>query len=1298
MSAEDYSREAAIAITGMAGRFPKAPDLARFWQNLTRGVNCVTFFSAAELRAAGVPSDLIENPRYVPARAVLQDADAFDAAFFGITAREAAAMDPQQRLLLECAWEALEDAGQAPGALPAAVGVFAGASSNWYILNVWSDPAAVAALGEATVSLGNDRDHLATRIAYKLDLRGPCVNVQSACSTSLLAVHLACQSLLAGECDLALAGGVSVRVDQQTGYLAYAGGTGSADGRTRAFDAGADGTVGGSGVGLVVLKRLADALADGDFLHAVIRGSAANNDGASKVGYAAPSVDGQAEVVERALALSGLPVASIGYVEAHGTGTALGDPIEVRALTQAYRRSTDAVGFCALGSVKTNIGHLDSAAGIAGLIKAVLMVREGQLVPSLHYERPNPHIDFAASPFYVNTELRGWRSAAAPRRAGVSSFGLGGTNVHLLLEEAPRPPARRPLSPPHLLTLSAKTPSALGRGARRLAAHLGERPDGDLGDLAFTLQTGRRELPCRLTVVAASAEEAAGELAAAAPLTATAATGAMAATATAAPPRAGERPSLCFLFPGLGCQRPGMAAELYDAEPPFRAALDDCCSILQPLLGLDLRRLLLARQEVPPERIYEGWLGQPAVFAVEWALARTFMAWGLTPQAMLGHSLGEYTAACLAGVLSLPDALLLVAERARLMDQTPAGSMLSIQAGEAAVRPLLPRQTWVAILNTADHCVVAGSDADAMAELEGRLAERGIGARRVKVARAYHSPAMDAILAPFATVVARVRLQPPRIPYVSNVSGTWITTHEACDPGYWVRHLRETVRFADGLARLLELPDPLLLEAGPAQVVSPFARHAAAAAGRASAIVVAALPAAGEELPRRAHLLQAVGRLWEAGAGVRWQALHAGTEPRRVPAPTYAWDHCRYWAAQADTPAAGPHARPAPAAAGGGADGTESGDGGTAVQSDVAALWRAMLGVRAVRPSDSFLALGGDSLLALQLTARLNQTYGLDLSLHAVLEARTLSGLAAVVDAHLGPRAAGAGGAASGRDGLVVEIEPGDRHAPLFLPHAVGGSVFRYAPLAQGLRDGHAIFGLQPAGFDGRSALLTTVEAMAERFVRAIRSVQPRGPYLLAGASFGGTLAWEIAAQLAAANAQVALLALIDTPGADLPLAPVTSSADVLIELFGQQIALDRATLAALATDEQIEHVTRLLALAGKPLAETDLAGMRLRIDIWRSNYTAMLRYEPRPWPGRAIYFRAREQPAGSFPERYWIERAAGGLETQIVAGGHQTMMSPPHVADLAARLRDAVRAARLLHGVVAAPAADELAWEGARR
>ncbi|HLL47351.1 MAG TPA: type I polyketide synthase, partial [Longimicrobiaceae bacterium] len=842
-----------VAVVGMAGRFPGAPDPAGFWENLKHARETVAFFGEAELRAAGVDPRLLARPDYVRARGALDGVEWFDAPFFGFSRREAEATDPQHRIFLECAWEALESAGYAPGSCPGSVGVYAGSSPSGYSRRVGASEELRDSVGEYQALLGNDKDHLATRVAYKLDLRGPAVSVQTACSTSLVAVHLACRSLLGGECSVALAGGVSASVGERSGYLYEKGGIRSPDGHCRAFDACAAGMLGGSGVGVVVLKRLEDALADGDTVHAVIRGSAINNDGSLKVGYTAPSVDGQAAAIESALVVAEVDPATVGYVEAHGTGTVLGDPVEVAALTQAFRRSTDRTGFCALGSVKTNVGHLDAAAGVAGLIKTVLSLRERTLVPSLHFERPNPAIDFAGSPFYVNTATRPWESGGAPRRAGVSSFGIGGTNAHVVLEEAP--PAEAPgASREHqLLVLSARSEAALGAARAELAAYLRERPGLRLADVAHTLQVGRAAFEHRLALVCRDLEEAVDAL--------------QGDPGGASAAVAGARRPVAFLFPGQGAQHAGMGAGLYRAELSFREEVDRCAELLRPHLGRDLREVLHppeARAGAAAEEIRRTELAQPALFVVEYALAKLWMGWGVRPEALLGHSVGEYVAATLAGVFSLEDALGLVAARGRLMQRLPGGAMLAVPLGEAGVLPLLGGELSLAAVNAPEACTVSGP-AEAVERLRERLEEAGVACRLLDTSHAFHSSMMDPVLDAFRDRVGRVKRSPPEVPFLSNLTGTWITPEQAVDPEYWTRHLRETVRFSDAVAELLRGRAPVLLEAGPGQSLS---RLAARQGERGLEAAVASLPPAGGPGTEDRSLLEGLGRLWRAGVPV----------------------------------------------------------------------------------------------------------------------------------------------------------------------------------------------------------------------------------------------------------------------------------------------------------------------------------------------------------------------------------------------------------------------------------------------
>lgn len=903
LSGGDAVREtsgAEIAVVGLAGRFPGARSVEEFWENLCRGVESIRHFTDEELKRAGVPAETLTAPNYVRAGAPLDEPEMFDAAFFGFHPREAEVMDPQQRVFLECAWEALEQAGYDPQKYAGRIGVYAGQSLSTYLYNIYSNPKFLEAVDEFQIRVGNDKDYLATRVSYKLNLRGPSLSVQTACSTSLVAVHMACESLLGGQCDMALAGGASIRFPQISGYLYGEGGISSPDGHCRAFDARAHGTVGGSGVGVVVLKRLEDALADRDHIHAVIKGTAVNNDGSLKVGYTAPSVEGQAAVITETLALAGVEPRTIGYVEAHGTGTQLGDPIEVAALTQAFGAQASGEKFCALGSVKTNIGHLDAAAGVTGLIKTVLCLEHGVLPASLHFVEPNPQANFEDSPFYVNAETSRWERGRGPRRAAVSSFGIGGTNAHAVLEEAPPAPPTDAACNWLVLPVSARTPAALDAAASRLAEHLSGRGAGlELTDVAHTLQVGRRHFPhrrawvCSGEVTTASALDA-GETWECQPLL---------------PAGEPKRREVAFLFPGQGAQRVNMGRALYDHDPTFRECVADCCDILRPLLGRDLRELIYPAGDPTADaesRLTETAFAQPALFVVEYALARTLDAWGVRPQALLGHSIGEYVAACVAGVFSSEDGLKLVAARGRLMQQAEPGVMLAVrlEEGELCAR-LEGASLSLAAVNGPALCVIGGP-AEEAAAFERELIAEGIWASRLHTSHAFHTASMQSAVEPFVAEVARVKLSAPQVPFLSNVTGDWIREEEATSPVYWGRHLRETVRFGEGVSKLLEGTERVLLEVGPGRALTALARRASEASG---ARVPALAALGGQEAGNSSEesLTRALGSMWVAGVDVDWQRQPAQRRAKRVPLPTYPFERQRYWV----EPLAAPFTRPA---------------------------------------------------------------------------------------------------------------------------------------------------------------------------------------------------------------------------------------------------------------------------------------------------------------------------------------------------------------------------------------------------
>ncbi|MEO8070665.1 MAG: aminotransferase class III-fold pyridoxal phosphate-dependent enzyme, partial [Acidobacteriota bacterium] len=870
-----------VAVIGMAGRLPGARSIDELWRNLTRGVESIRSFSREELVEAGVDPAVLGDPDYVNAGAVLDDADMFAASFFGYSPRDAELTDPQQRVFLECAWEALESAGYDAARCPGVVSVFAGIALNSYFQNnLMTRPELRPLLGQFQMTLGNEKDFLATRVAYKLNLRGPSLTVQTGCSTSLVATHLACQALLGGECDIAIVGGGRIRVPLSGGYRYVEGGVPSPDGHCRAFDARADGCVAGSGMAAVVLKRLSDAIRDGDLVHAVIRGSAINNDGGDKIGFTAPSVSGQAAVITQALAMADVSADSIGYLEAHGTGTALGDPIEIAALTQAYREHTARRGYCLIGSIKTNIGHLDAGAGVAGLIKAVLAVKHGEIPPSLHFERPNPHIDFAGSPFAVAAQLTLWDNGGRPRRAGVSSFGIGGTNAHLIVEQAPARAASPGSVLPQLLVVSAKTAAALDQASANLTAALRDAHEVNLADVAHTLQAGRSAFGHRRVVVARDAGEAARLLAAGDP------------QRVFSGVASGVAPSVVFLFPGGGAQYVEMGRELYERLPEYRTSIDRSCEAAQTILGMNLRCVLFPDERCRPQAgqmLEQPRLALAALFATELAVAQLLIALGIRPAAMLGHSMGEYVAACVAGVFTQEQGLALVAKRGELFETLADGAMLSVPLSEAELTPLLGSDVSIGAVNAPALCMASGPAA-AIANLERRLADSGIDAQRIHIAVAAHSAMLDPILPEFDRFCRSVPLARPQLPFVSNLTGTWITGAQATDPAYWVQHLRQTVRFADGMNTLLSEPGRVFVETGPGRTLSGLARQQDVKTQQAWATIKHVKDADSD----LATLLQGIGRLWLAGVPVNWERIHDGPR-RRVSLPTYPFERTRHW-------------------------------------------------------------------------------------------------------------------------------------------------------------------------------------------------------------------------------------------------------------------------------------------------------------------------------------------------------------------------------------------------------------------
>lgn len=951
-----------IAIVGMAGRFPGAADLNEYWANILAGRVSVSQLSRGELTAAGVPPGLLDDPTYVPVRGLLAGPDLFDAAFFGIPPREAALTDPQQRLLLQTAWAALEDGGLVSDRPFGRVGVFAGSGFNSYLYQqVLAAPDVLATHGLLAVVLGNDKDHLATRIAYRLGLGGPAITVQTACSTSLVAVHLACQSLLSGDSDLALAGGVDVDFPQTAGYHYEPKGIMSPDGTCRPFDAMANGTVPGSGAGMVALKRSDDALRDGDLVYAVISSSAVNNDGAAKVGYTAPGVTGQVDVLSRAYEAAGVAPAAVGYLEAHGTATEVGDALELAALREVFG---DGEGTCSLGSVKANIGHLSAAAGIAGLLKAVLALHTRQVPPLAGLKQPRRELLDPASPFTVDLIAREWTATPGqPRRAGVSSFGLGGTNAHVVLSEAPARPEAPIRQGPDIVVVSARTGEALRAAAGRLATHLRARPGLALHDVAMTSQRHRRHFTHRLAVVA---EDTAG---------------AAQALATAPGRTALRRPEVVFLFPGQGAEAPGMAEWAYDRYPSFAADIDQGSEQVRALLGVDLRELLVGND--PQGLVHRTDLTQPALVLHEYALGRLLMAWGVRPAALIGHSVGEFAAACLAGELPLAGTLRLVVQRGAAMMRAPEGGMVVVLAAESAVSGHLVGLDGldIAAVNAPGVTVVSGTVAS-LTRLRARLDGSGVQHRLLPASRAFHSRMMAGAAAELGTVAAAVETNARTLDVISSVSGRLLAKGGRRPPGYWAEQLRSPVRYQDAVVSAATgLSRVVFAEVGPGSGLIGSTRQIP----QAQAAPMVALQ------PRRGDLLSGIGGLWANGVAVDWAAVRAGTSATRVPLPTYPFAEERHWLDAPAPPAASADPQgeaDAPAAVDDGP--------GTALQ-QIIDLWRSMLGVPGVEADSDFFELGGESLLLIRMVSQVQRRFGVPVSIAEFADAPTPQAIAAQV-------------------------------------------------------------------------------------------------------------------------------------------------------------------------------------------------------------------------------------------------------------------------------------------------------------
>lgn len=982
-----------IAIIGISTRFPKAENVNQFWDNLVKGIDCVEKFSEDSLRAAGVADAVLSDSKFVPRGGRISDAEMFDASFFGYSPREACLMDPQHRIFLECGWGAIEDSGYDVSRLDCSVGVFASCGMNHYLIhNILANPSIAAKSNEIQLIIGNDKDFLTTRLSYKLNLRGPSYVIQTACSSSLVAVHVACQNLLTYQCDMALAGGVFLQIPWWNGYLLTDGDIRSSDGTCRPFDKDANGTVFGEGVGIVVLKRLQEALKDHDHIYAIIKGSAVNNDGAVKAGFTAPSIDAQSEVIVRALQSAGINASEISYIETHGTGTQIGDPIEIAALTRAFKHFTNKTNFCALGAVKASIGHLDNAAGIAGLIKTALALYHKKIPPTINFKVPNPLLKLEETPFFINDNLINWEVKQSEKRyAGVNSLGVGGTNVHIVLEQPPQYESAASCRITHFLPFSAKTSDSLKAASDNLSSFLSKGQDVSMADIAMTLQQGRQHFPCRSFFISDSCDNKRSLF--------------KNESKPVEIKKTSKSQKIVFMFSGQGSQYIKMGADLYSMERSFREAFDLCSEIAGKHIHLNLCKLLYDSVS-DPDCLKQTEITQPLLFSFGYALVKLWEHYGVTPQAMIGHSIGEYVAACIAGVFSLEDALFMVCERGRLMQQQPSGGMLSVNLSPTALSPFLDSNIEISVINAPTLCVVSGT-LEHLEKLSRKLADHNIENRRINTSHAFHSYLMQGAVDSLNSLLNRITTSRPSLPFISNISGTYFNDSDLSDKSYWGRHLRETVRFQDGIYRLLEDGYRIFLEVGPGNTLVTFV-NASFAGWKAvhqdhneNILALGSVRHFRHQQNDSVYFLYSLGRLWQHGINIDFSPFYRGETRYKVPLPCYPFERKKCWidpVSKIDI-SIGTGVNPLAANSSGMKDAGIKAK--TECKSDrndsadlpevICSIWKDLLGLNSVEPQKSFFESGGDSIWASQLLSRIRDRLKIEVPLSTLYRAPSLA-------------------------------------------------------------------------------------------------------------------------------------------------------------------------------------------------------------------------------------------------------------------------------------------------------------------
>ncbi|CAF2949130.1 unnamed protein product [Rotaria sp. Silwood2] len=1248
-----------VAIIGMAGRFPGAENIEEFWENLKSSKESITFYTKEELAAAGIDKTLLDDPNYVRAQGKLSDIKGFNANFFGYTDMEAQIMDPQHRLFITCALEALENAGYNPQEYKGNIGIYAGSGTPVY----WMEHASATAATDDLASrfqlmLNNANDFLTTRVAYKFNLTGPAISVQTACSTSLVAVHQACGALQLGDCDIALAGGVSLTFLEKQGYLYQPGMIYSPDGKCRAFDAEAQGTVSGQGVGIVVLKPLQQAIADKDHIYAVIKASAINNDGHNKIGFTAPSSEQQAEVIRSAQEKAGIIADSVTYIETHGTATTLGDPIEIEGLSKAFKYiTTDKKQYCAIGSVKTNVGHLGTAAGVTGLIKTALCLYHRTLVPSLHYNKANPKINFADSHFYVNTETKKWQPNALPLRAGVSSFGIGGTNAHVILEEAPiaadnlsADSTEFAIKPWQLISLSAHTSTALDKQSANIADFLCKQPFTHLEKMAYTLHVGRQRLKYNRFVVASSAEDIIS---------------ALEQPDQAYIEQVGERP-IVFMFPGQGAQYINMGKELYEADSNFKENIDKCLAIVKHKLYYNITLDdILGRTT----KINQTFITQPALFIIEYALAQYLIHLGIKPTAMIGHSVGEYVTACLAGVFSLEDGIALIIERGRLLQSLPEGKMLAVPLSYKETAQYLPGYDLdIAVINDAESCVVAGS-ITAIDKFNDHLKNKGIDCQLLKVSHAFHSRMLKPILLKFYNAVSQIQLKPPTIPFISNLTGTWADTNKITTPQYWVDHLRNTVRFTQGLDCLFNtesIANSIFLEVGPSQILTSIARKHQK---KQSNLVIPSMRRYHENKNDNELLLISLGSLYATGINIDWEKFYKGPNKCRISLPTYPFENKPYWipAAMSNTIML-QHEQ----------EQTEVTYNAlsvkssnivetkilTPIESIIISIWQQILGNYNISIHDDFFDLGGNSLMIVQLASKLKKQLNVQIDL-ASIEKLTIHALAIVIE---DKRIQDHGVAKHTHNPNVIMLKHGNQTKllPLVLIHPIGGDVYFYRDLAMGLAAEQTVYAIRSPMLSGQAAY-NSIEEMAEDYLQELKKFGIESPYILGGSSFGGIVAYQMAQILHHKALDTPTVILIDAPAYENMPKTMEDSAAILE--YVSKYVLNNNKISAIKlrsvgdTNAQIQYAIEQSNGGGLDIdALTEINVNFLK--VWQVNAKIMVQYVPSPYQGAIVFFSPTEVmlEIPTNQRLHWIKLAVGDFKSFHIPGNHITMNFKPNI------------------------------------